>query len=782
MIFAASLAAPIKKAYGEKAMATTVQNIISQMNLDPKLSQMDACVLGVKDVKGINRAKVQAALRTKHPDVCVIYIYSSDKEGELIDAPFKELLKKISADSMRSVIDKFLGEQNVRSTQVTTPIREMAATQVERKEESRRMLGTSVKGEALKKAAQPDEVSTSSVILHDDVLNLDYKTDIFGTRTYLNTNGEVMSPAQVLAHKEKVTAKKEEEERKAAEELARKRELEKQDPFMAPKEDIQVNLHKKDPKAAPMKEVTKVVYVDSNGNEVTKNHPDARPVEKKVMVPNEEYQPSVTPKAAVNRAESQLEKNIQSIEDFHDWGYFQTALKKDTIVRELLEENATYQGVVQMLNVLDTDIKGVYYDRGLSADQKFEKIMEIGGKRAQLMATQNDIISKKVIDIIDTITISARRTVEDLLAQHRDALEILNKQDMHLADESQIDNLIQKRNAIIVELLAAYRSIVQVLQVMNVEVRDIIVGLDANLPSSNEFINQMVGAATSICIPTNTSEIAKKLMDKIMEVGSSKPGSLSALGQYLWDFIDSSITLLQTDEDIITKQQSLIRLLKSHRVEDVVVIDGVLKKILQVYIGSDATGRTATTLTWAGCLARRRNTLLIDFTPNSKLKDYGVAPIDLHEFINQRIDKPLCVVAGQPTDMEELSEIIKELKTRLDYYANILVVFDDTQIDYARVASDEGNSINFITNCTNDSISTIKECYAAITIENVARKLLLIDPPVSVLELAKRANVDVLTTRCVTIPAVQRVKTCSIMHDAPYEYTEVRSIYEEAFR
>lgn len=108
MIFAASLAAPIKKAYGEKAMATTVQNIISQMNLDPKLSQMDACVLGVKDVKGINRAKVQAALRTKHPDVCVIYIYSSDKEGELIDAPFKELLKKISADSMRSVIDKFL--------------------------------------------------------------------------------------------------------------------------------------------------------------------------------------------------------------------------------------------------------------------------------------------------------------------------------------------------------------------------------------------------------------------------------------------------------------------------------------------------------------------------------------------------------------------------------------------------------------------------------------------------------------------------------------------------
>ena len=748
MIFAASLAAPIKKAYGEKAMATTVQNIISQMNLDPKLSQMDACVLGVKDVKGINRAKVQAALRTKHPDVCVIYIYGNDKEGELIDAPFRELLKKISAESMRAVIDKFLGEQNVRATQVTAPIREMAAAQVDRRVEGRQMLGTSVKGRALQKAAQTNEDNVAARIMHDDVLGLSYKEDIFGTRTYLNEDGEVMSPAQVLAYKEKVAAKNGEADREPE-------ELEVKNPFTE-EDDIPINLPEKKPEVE----------------------------EKKAPVPvaKEENKPSVSPKVAMDRAQSRLEDNIQRIEDFHDWNYFQTALKKDTIVRELLEENATYQGVVQMLNVLDTDIKGVYYDRGLSADQKFDKIMEIGGKRAQLMATQNDIVSKKVIDIIDAITISARRTVEDLMAQHKGALEILNKQDMHLADESQIDDAIQKRNAIIVELLAAYRSIIQVLQVMNVEVRDIIVGLDENLPSSNEFINQMVGAATSICIPTNTSEIAKKLMDKILEVGSSKLGSLSALGQYLWDFIDSSITLLQTDEDIIAKQQSLIKLLKSHRVEDVVVIDGVLKKILQVYIGSDATGRTATTLTWAGCLSRRRNTLLVDFTHNSKLKDYGVEPIDLREFINQRIDKPLCVVAGQPTDIEDLSEIIKEFKTRLDYYANILVVFDDTQMEYARVASDEGNSINFITNCTNDSIDTIKECYASITVENVARKLLLIDPPVSVLELAKRANVDVLTTRCVTIPAVQRVKTCSIMHNAPYDYDEVRSVFEEAFR
>lgn len=779
MIYVASLAAPVKRAYGELCMNTSVPRIIEQMPLDPKVSNMDVVVLGVKDVAGINRTKVQSAVKSKNPDVCVIYIYSKEKEGEIIDIPFKKCLKKITPDTIKTVIDEFIGEQSISSSNVMSRDNYIVKEEPKEKEHKRRITPVSgVKGNLLKNTEEAEEEVEENPIQVDDVLGLKFKENFLGEREYFDTAGKKMSPAQLQSYKDKAAAKMEEEAAAAA-------ALEEATGFTRgddDDDDLVVNVPGRS-SDKPRTKVEKVtIYVDDNGNEVGPNYPGAHTEVVSRVVPNEEYQPKSTPRETFERTKSNLEKNIEEIRNFHDWGYFKEAMSKDAIVRELLEENATYQGTVQMLNVLDAEIKGIYYDRGLSASQKFEKIMEIGGKRAQLMAVHNDIISKKVIDIIDAITISARRTVEDLVADNRDAIETLNKKDLDLMDESQVNDVISKRSSIIVELMAAYRGVISLLQVLEVDVREYIVDLDKNLPSDNEFINQMFGSSAQLLIPTNTEEIANKLMGVILDTVSSKPGSLAAIGKYIRDFISSTVELLKSDQEIIEHQQNLIRLLKAHRVEDAVVIDGILKNILNVYIGADDTGRTATTLTWSGVLSRRRNTLLVDMSDNSKLMDYGVKPVDLHTFLNERIDRPLCVVAGQPVDMEELMEVVRELKTRLDYYAHINVVFDDTQIVEAAAVSDEALSVNFITNCTNASIETMKNCYAKINMNNIARKLIMIDRPVSVLEIAKRIGVDPTMTKCVTIPNMLRIKTCAVMNDAPYEYDDVRSIYEEAFR
>ena len=130
--------------------------------------------------------------------------------------------------------------------------------------------------------------------------------------------------------------------------------------------------------------------------------------------------------------------------------------------------------------------------------------------------------------------------------------------------------------------------------------------------------------------------------------------------------IDAIHNLLQKDADIIEYQQFMIRTLKAHRVEDAVVIDGVLKNVLHIYVGTDNTGRTATTLTLAGVMSRRRNTLLIDLTKDNKLRNYGVEPVQLDEFTRTRIERQLCVVEGSLDDSENVMETIAELKTRLE--------------------------------------------------------------------------------------------------------------------
>ena len=69
MIFTAQLGSAVKKSQSDKAFITSVDKICASMPLDPKVSTMDAVILGPKDVMGVNSAKIQQAINVKHPGV-----------------------------------------------------------------------------------------------------------------------------------------------------------------------------------------------------------------------------------------------------------------------------------------------------------------------------------------------------------------------------------------------------------------------------------------------------------------------------------------------------------------------------------------------------------------------------------------------------------------------------------------------------------------------------------------------------------------------------------------
>ena len=85
--------------------------------------------------------------------------------------------------------------------------------------------------------------------------------------------------------------------------------------------------------------------------------------------------------------------------------------------------------------------------------------------------------------------------------------------------------------------------------------------------------------------------------------------------------------LCEEDATIIEYQQKLINLLRAQRVEDVVIVDNVIKNSLRIFVGPADTGVTATAVTWSGVVSRRQNTLLLDLTGNSKLRQYGLEPV-----------------------------------------------------------------------------------------------------------------------------------------------------------
>lgn len=754
MIYSAKLAAPVKKAYGERCYGTNIQKICEQLSLDPEVSGMEACVLCPKDVAGIMRKKVQLAIEDKNPDVCIIYIYNNEKEADLVDTPFKKQVKKTTPDVVKDIVEDCMGNY-LLSAKKTVVSRDAKVTKtINSKPEDVQVTAGGLKGGLFKNkaaAAKKDTQEVGDELKYDVALDLWYKIDALGNQVYINKKtGKEMTKMQVEARKTRI----------------------KQGSYKLPKtlpEGV-----RPDPADAENVEIPDDLVVgdiEDEEDDIPVNL--GEPKEPEAPVVEEPVKPNLE-----ERVESDFERNLKEVSNFHDWGLFKEAMSKDAAIRQLLEENTTYQGVVQMLSVLDTEIKTTYYDKGLTSQQKFEKVLEIGNKRSTLMATHNDILARKVLDVIDAVTIGARRTVNDLLDEHRKSMEQITVSKEGLFDETELHRLVDMRSKAMCELLALVKSTIQLYQAMDLEVSDVILDMDKRLPSDNEYINEMVGSAAEVLTPTNSMELARTMMRALQE----KREAFVLMEEQVRKVIDSIRELFDRDEAIIQYQQHITQMLKAHRVEDAVIIDSVIKNILNVYIGQRGSGLTATALTWSGCLARRRNTLLIDLSNESKLGDYGEDVVDLDEFMRQRIDRPLCVVAGTVPDVEALSELITELKTRLDYYAHINVILDSTQLEYAKVLAKESLTVNYITNCTKDNMEEMGNVYASVDVNNVAQKVLMVNPTIDVLKVAEYMNIDVTSTKCVSIPDVPKIKSCGVLQDKPYEYVGVRTVFEEAFK
>ena len=60
--------------------------------------------------------------------------------------------------------------------------------------------------------------------------------------------------------------------------------------------------------------------------------------------------------------------------------------------------------------------------------------------------------------------------------------------------------------------------------------------------------------------------------------------------------------------------------------------------------------------------------------------------------------------------------------------------------------------------------------------------MIIIDTPNDKLLLATKMEVDVTMTKCISVPNLSKIKMCSVVMDKPYEYSEVRNAFDEAFR
>lgn len=480
---------------------------------------------------------------------------------------------------------------------------------------------------------------------------------------------------------------------------------------------------------------------------------------------------------------SPAEDMIASVKSVKDWDILKRQINRDSIIRQLILENNEFAGVSNMLNVWDLRIRDVWADPHKSNEEKMRAVQEFGANRQVLQATYNSVLVDKFVSLLERVVSVCSATVEERCNEITHAvISVQQNKDAFLekavSGEDSLDDTLYER---MVELQSIEGELCKMFAFLHHEGMEEIVGrLGEKLPSTNEYINNVLSVSVKLYQPGNTVNLAQAIVDSL----AKGQVQLSLIEDKVKGLMSTMFQVIVAQNKVIQYQRDVISCLRANNVESLVVRDSLLKECFNVIVGSEHTGLTATSAIYAGMLSRRDNTLVVDLTGHSHYDRYGYDTVSLDEFMVDRIQRPLLFVAGTvDNDPEKVFHLMEELKSRLTYFRHLIIVLDAAQLNVLDQVGREALSISYVTNCTVESMSAVTAAYeAGRKIPNVCHKLICIDSPVDVGMLIATLKMDISMTKLIPIPYLREIKQAAIVRQQPHTYNDVLRVFEEAFR
>ena len=480
---------------------------------------------------------------------------------------------------------------------------------------------------------------------------------------------------------------------------------------------------------------------------------------------------------------SPAEDVIASVKSVKDWDILKRQINRDSIIRQLILENNEFAGVANMLNVWDLRIRDVWADPHKSNEEKMRAVQEFGANRQVLQATYNSVLVDKFVSLLERVVSVCSATVEERCNEITHAvISVQQNKDAFLekavSGEDSLDDTLYER---MVELQSIEGELCKMFAFLHHEGMEEIVGrLGEKLPSTNEYINNVLSVSAKLYQPGNTVNLAQAIVDSL----AKGQVQLSLIEDKVKGLMSTMFQVIVAQNKVIQYQRDVISCLRANNVESLVVRDSLLKECFNVIVGSEHTGLTATSAIYAGMLSRRDNTLVVDLTGHSHYDRYGYDTVSHDEFMVERIQRPLLFVTGSvDNDPEKVFHLMEELKSRLTYFRHLIIVLDAAQLNVLDQVGREALSISYVTNCTVESLAAVTAAYeAGRKIPNVCHKLICIDSPVDVGMLIATLKMDISMTKLIPIPYLREIKQAAIVRQQPHTYNDVLRVFEEAFR
>jgi len=472
-----------------------------------------------------------------------------------------------------------------------------------------------------------------------------------------------------------------------------------------------------------------------------------------------------------------IEEEFRKCSNFKDWDIFKKPFKQEELNMGLINENTHYSDALNVIEQLERQMLNVFKDPRIAPQEKFNKIKEIGIEKSGQRAAANNILVDKFTKTIAEVVSLAKITVDKKLLAIKSSIDQMTKANVMHSEKEKLEQLILERIDTQMELLELSREVIEIYKTIDGSAEEIIENFEQSIPSQNAYINEIMKPFKRYFIPQNSTFLANKILNDLQS-GKLAMGHLESK---IMSMLSLLFKLCESDDTIIDYQSKLIKLLSAQKIEDIVIVDTILKNSLRLYIGASDIGRTSTCITIGKILSRRNNSLLIDLTGSSKFSDYGINPISLDEFMINRVEQQFVCVEGNAENINNIEKFIGELKLRLNYYPYINIILDVSQKETIEKLANSALTISFITNCTTRGIGIMKNCINKFDTENIARKIILIDPQIEISEIITELDADMVMYKIITIPYLAQTKACALKKMNPADIEEVSVIFENVF-
>lgn len=491
------------------------------------------------------------------------------------------------------------------------------------------------------------------------------------------------------------------------------------------------------------------------------------------------------PVTEIMQEESNIVKRIKSAGSVADVSIIAREIQATTLIKDLVESNSTYAGIEEKLKSLNDIIMNILSDvRIKSLDEKLSKIRAVLHDKAFFASKGDTLIEQRLEEVIDAIC----SQTSALLQTRLDEIDTAIRRSRECKDMGTNNTRLSGLNEIRANLTLELRT-------LETEIADIFRSTDRLIISTatklseasdkitdNEMINTQLKARESYIISDETHTAVRAAL----ELASDKvPEEFKILKLKIVSMNKLLSKLCDIDDEIIAAQQVLINFLKSKNVEDSVIVEGLLKKALRVYIGSEGTGTTIIPYLLSRYKSRQNaNVLIVDLTGFDKYKDYGIQYTNIDSYLAEMNQKEFMLVAGKiDNTIEAAQRIVTTLIKAADYYRVINVVLTPQQRELYETIAQDVLSVNFITDTNVKNINEMREVIERSSFPNVGRRVIInkCDVPVRPI-ITKLGLDDQIDFQLCTIRTIPALVDASLNGYNPYGISSVDFEMEEVLK